>query len=360
MVPSRSRSRGALALAALLLAAALAPASPLHAQQQAPTVIWRRAASPDTEVVVLVDGVECETASVGADGDGYVWTVTILPGECGAATGSEIRFTIDGRPAAETLTWGSGLATAIALTVTEPAGEAAPAAPEPPATTAPAPEGEAEEPGTITTTLHPGWNMAAWLGPEAPVTDIFDAVPALVRVGGWDAVEQRYRWRMPNIVPRNGLRVLTTGMGLWLELGGDAPVEWTRDAREESVLLSLDLGRNLVGWAGRDGFATTEAFARFGDLLVAASRWDAEAQAYEQYRSGTAAGANTLDALNHGDALWLELTGAARWWQSGRGPSPVMFVGEVPEAQQAQIRGWVHGTRAVYAERWAVEAPFAS
>ncbi len=360
MVPSRSRSRGALALAALLLAAALAPASPLHAQQQAPTVIWGRAASPDTEVVVLVDGVECETASVGADGDGYVWTVTILPGECGAATGSEIRFTIDGRPAAETLTWGSGLATAIALTVTEPAGEAAPAAPEPPATTAPAPEGEAEEPGTITTTLHPGWNMAAWLGPEAPVTDIFDAVPALVRVGGWDAAEQRYRWRMPNIVPRNGLRVLTTGMGLWLELGGDAPVEWTRPAREESVLLSLDLGRNLVGWAGRDGFATAKAFARFGDLLTGAWRWDAEAQAYERYGRGAATGANTLDALDHGDALWLELTGAARWWQSGRGPSPVMFVGEVPEAQQAQIRDWVHDTRAVYAERWAVEAPFAS
>ena len=146
MIASRSRSRGALALAALLLAAALAPASPLHAQQKAPTVIWGRAASPDTEVVVLVDGVECETAVVGADGDGYVWTVTIMPGECGAATGSQIRFTVDGRPAAETLTWRSGFGTRIALTVTEPAAEPDTAAPEPPATaTAPAPQDEAEE-----------------------------------------------------------------------------------------------------------------------------------------------------------------------------------------------------------------------
>ncbi|MCY4639468.1 MAG: hypothetical protein OXC94_03900 [Chloroflexi bacterium] len=352
---SRSRSRGALALATLLLAAALVPAPSLHAQQQVPTTIWGPAESPSTEVVVFVDGGECKTASVGAHGADYVWTAQIDPGECGAATGSELRFTLDGLAAAEILTWQSGLATPIGLTVTEPAG----AAPEPPATTAPAPPGEAE-PGTITTTLHPGWNMVAWLGPEAPATELLNAVPALVRVGGWDAAEQRYRWRMPNVVPREGLRVLTTGMGLWLELGGDAPVEWTRPAREESVLLSLDAGRNLVGWAGRDGVAAAEALARFGNLLAGAWRWNVEQQAYERYRPGTASNVNTLDALDHGDALWVELTDAARWWQSGRSVPPVTFVGDVPGELQTRIRGWVHETRAVFAERWAVEAPFAS
>ena len=34
---------------------------------------------------------------------------------------------------------------------------------------------------TITTDLHPGWNTAAWLGPDAPVPELFDAIPALRR-----------------------------------------------------------------------------------------------------------------------------------------------------------------------------------
>ena len=200
---------------------------------------------------------------------------------------------------------------------------------------------------SITTVLHPGWNAVAWLGPEAPVTDLFDAVPALRRAYAWDVAEQRFRGSSRNSVPLDGLSRLTTGMGLFVQVGGDAPVEWTRTASAESVLLSLREGLNLVGWAGRDGVPVEDALTRFGDLLVAAWRWDAEADAYERYRPGARAGSRTPSTLDHGDALWVQLRGDGLWWQSGRGPSTVVSVGDAPEEQQAEVRGWAHETPAV-------------
>ena len=216
---------------------------------------------------------------------------------------------------------------------------------------------ESPDPGTITTVLQPGWNMVGWLGPEAPATDLFEAIPALVRASAWDAAEQRYQRRTRTSVARYGLRDLEPGMGLWLELGGDAPFEWTRPAPEGGVLLSLRAGDNLVGWAGRDRTAIEDALARFGDALVRAWQWDAEAQAYDQYRPTTADSSNTLRELSHGDALWVELTGDARWWQSGSAPAPVVFLGDFTEDERAEVRGWMDSARAIYMERWSLEAP---
>ncbi len=220
--------------------------------------------------------------------------------------------------------------------------------------------GEAAGAETVTTVLQPGWNMVGWLGPEAPVTDLFEAIPALERVSAWDAAEQRYRRRGRNSTPRYALAVVEPGMGLWLELGGDVPFQWTRPASATSVLLSLQAGRNLVGWAGRDETAIEEATSRFGDSLARAWQWDAKTQAYKQYRPGAARSSSAIAGLDHGDGLFVELTADARWWQPGRAPAPVVFLGDVPEERQAEIRGWLDDTRAVFAERWGVQAPFAS
>ncbi len=220
--------------------------------------------------------------------------------------------------------------------------------------------GEAAGAETVTTVLQPGWNMVGWLGPEAPVTDLFEAIPALERVSAWDAAEQRYRWRARHIIPRYALEVVEPGMGLWLELGGDLPFQWTRPASAISVLLSLQAGRNLVGWAGRDETAIEEATSRFGDSLARTWQWDAKTQAYRQYRPGAARSSNAIAELDHGDGLFVELTADARWWQPGRAPAPVVFLGDVPDERQAEIRGWLEDTRAVFAERWGVQAPFAS
>ena len=83
------------------------------------------------------------------------------------------------------------------------------------------------ESGAFTVVLQPGWNMAAWLGPEAPVSELFDAIPQLERAYAWNNEEERYRRAFPNTVTLDALRRVDLGMGLWLRVGGDSPVEWT-------------------------------------------------------------------------------------------------------------------------------------
>ena len=154
----------------------------------------------------------------------------------------------------------------------------------------------------------------------------------------------------------HGLRELTPGQGLWLYVGGAATVGWPRPSSEDSVLHELHAGRNLVGWAGRDGTPIEDAVVRFGDTFVRASLWDASTKRYLHYRPGRES-TNPLRELNHGDALWVDLTEDARWWQSGAAPPPVTFLGEFTEERRTEIREWVDGTRRLFAERWGLRRP---
>ena len=209
----------------------------------------------------------------------------------------------------------------------------------------------------VTTTLHPGWNMAAWLGEDAPVSAIFEAVPELDLVSAWDAEAQIERRARPRSVLRDGLTRLTAGMGLWLRVGGDEAVEWTQEPAAGGVLLELREGRNVVGWTGRDGILAAEALARFGDRLADASRWDAETDRFERYRPGAPEDANTLRALRRGDAIEVEMASDARWWQSGTARTAFEFVGDVPEERQAEIRAETAEVLAYYAERYGIVPP---
>ena len=213
---------------------------------------------------------------------------------------------------------------------------------------------EASEPATITTVLHPGWNMVGWVGPETLASNLFDEIPALAGIFAWDSEAGGYRHRARPIVHLLDPLTLTPGRGLWLYLDGETSFEWEREASEHSVLLELQAGRNLVAWAGRDATPLEEATVRFGERFVRAWRWDAGASQYRLYHPHAAT--NTLTELNHGDALWVELTEDSRWWQSGTAPPPVVFLGEFTDERRAEIGGWVDSVRAVFAERWAVEA----
>ncbi|MXY79220.1 MAG: hypothetical protein F4Y94_05950 [Chloroflexi bacterium] len=212
---------------------------------------------------------------------------------------------------------------------------------------------EASRVATITTVLHSGWNMVGWVGPETPASDLFNEIPALSGVVAWDSEAGGYRHRARPIVHLLDPLTLTPGRGLWLYLDGEAPFEWMREASEDSVLLELQTGRNLIAWAGRDGTPIEEAVERFGERLVRAWRWDADASRYRLYHPHAAT--NSLTELNHGDAILVELTEDVRWWQSGTAPPPVVFLGEVGDERQSEIRESVDGARAVFAERWGVE-----
>ena len=201
--------------------------------------------------------------------------------------------------------------------------------------------------GSVTTVLQPGWNQLAWLGPEAPVTVLFEAVPAALLAYEWDAAAQQFLGRSRNSLPVDGLSRLSTGMGLLVFVGGDEPVEWSSPRLNGSMLLSMRQGWNLVSWAGPNGAPVEAALERFGDVLVAASWWNAEAGAYEQYRPEASSGSSSSSMFNHGDAVWLLLEGDVLWWQSEWGTSMVVSEHDLPQEQQGNVRGWIHETPVV-------------
>ncbi len=221
----------------------------------------------------------------------------------------------------------------------------------------------AEEPGaesgtgTLTTQLQPGWNMAAWLGPDGPVSDVFDAIPELERVYAWDNEAERYLRAFPTSIPRYALRQVSTGMGLWLYIGGDSIVEWTLTPSEGGVLVSLAAGWNLVGWGGRDGAPFPESAERFGDALLEARRWNAVTRRYERYRPDAQDSANTLRELNRGDAFWIRLSDEARWWQSELVGTTFELGDELTEEERASLRDDVTAVVTFFAERYGIKPP---
>ena len=204
------------------------------------------------------------------------------------------------------------------------------------------------EPTRSPTLLQPGWNVTAWIGPNAPVEEIFEQIPSLRAVYAWDGESQRFRSAFPDI-PVSDLAWLTTGQALYLWLDGDAPFTWERLASTGDVWRGLETGFNFVAWAGRDGTPIDRSLTPFDDDLTRLWRWDAETGWQETQSTGT---------LNQGDALWLELTADARWWQIGSAPGPVALVGQFTEAERADILGWAEKPRTLFAERWNVDAPF--
>ena len=216
---------------------------------------------------------------------------------------------------------------------------------------------ESSPTGTITTELHPGWNTAAWLGPDPSVSELFDAIPALRRVSAWDPEHERYERASRTSTLRHGLSRLTRGRGLWLYVGGTATVEWTRPVSRDGTLLSLQSGLNLVGWTGRDGIAVEEAFARFGGTLSWAARWNRQSQDYEWYIPRAAAHLNTLAELRLGDAVWIEVSGDARWWQSGAARTRFAVTDGVPAELEAEVRAETASVVAFFAERFAALPP---
>ena len=206
------------------------------------------------------------------------------------------------------------------------------------------------EADTITTVLYPGWNLVGWVGPGTPTSELFDAIPALRQVSAWDAEAQAYRHALRRRY--SDLPTLTPGVGLWLRLGGDSTVEWTRDVSGEGVVISLRAGRNLVGWTGADGTPVADALARFGDEPVEALRWEAETQRYVHYRPDT--GDVGFTTLARGQALRLELSRDARWWERGTARPRFEFSADVTAEQRDEVQALFESAIDVIAMRFGV------
>ena len=206
---------------------------------------------------------------------------------------------------------------------------------------------------TITTVLHPGWNMVGWVGPTTLVSDLYDSLPALRLVSAWNASMQQYqRLRRTGV---SSSYPLLPGDGLWLYVDGTATVEWSQSLSDDRALLELRAGRNLVGWTGDDETPVGDAVARFGEAVERVWHWDAAEQEYRLYHPK--ATTNSFSELNRGDAFWIYLSRDLSWWQSGTGRTEFVFKGDIPPELRASFLEEMGSIITFFAERYGIEPP---
>lgn len=213
-------------------------------------------------------------------------------------------------------------------------------------------------PGKATTTLRPGWNLAGWTAAETDAGALFEVIPTLEAAYAWDAETQSFsRTGRDDPEGTGDLATIVPGMGLWLHLGGEEPVTWTRAVAPAGGFVSLRPGWNLVAWAGRDGAAPEDAFAFLGEDLLAAAAWEAGAGEFRRYYPGAPPEVNALRRLERGEALWLKVGVARRWLQPGATAPVVEFVGEVTPGTQAGIVPRLDDVMAFFGERTGIFVP---
>ena len=205
----------------------------------------------------------------------------------------------------------------------------------------------------VTSELRPGLNLVGWTQAEADVETIFKALPQLEVVYAWDAQEQRFRWAARGDYGlHEDLEMLTPGMGLWLYLGREEPVLWSRPVLAEAALVEAREGWNLVAWGGDDGIAAKDAFDGRAEPFPEVWGWDAQQQRSIRYRPGSSPAVHPPREIARGDALWIRSSTKTRWLQPGWAQPEVVFLGDFDSDRQRRFRQQVATTQVLYAERY--------
>ena len=181
--------------------------------------------------------------------------------------------------------------------------------------------------------------MIGWLGPDTSAGELFEAIPALNFIVAWDGGAQRYRWVWRASLGLQALPWIQGGRGWPCTSGASRPSSGRARRPRASYCCPLRAGNNLVTWGGLDGTPIEEALDWLGDAVVGASRWNADTRESERYRPGAPPSANTLRTLNHGDALWVQLSEDASWWQSATAEHGVRIRG-APASRDGVGASW--------------------
>ena len=222
----------------------------------------------------------------------------------------------------------------------------------------------------ITTTLYPGDNLVGWLGPAAPVEQVFEALPRLssVRSDRGHAARESLADGRPT---RTRLRTLETGAGYWFRIEGSAPVAWQRTAAEGPPRLDLQPGRQLVAWTGRDRIRLRSAVRGIADSVRLAWTWDAASQRMRIWSPAAPEGYDLTAPVSNawepprvqvvpwiqtGQAVGIVLHEAVRWRQPTGELPTIEFYGDVPEQIRREVRADLRWVVSHFIDHYGVEA----
>ena len=225
---------------------------------------------------------------------------------------------------------------------------------------------EPTDPQTATR-LHPGINLIGWVGEPTPVSQLFREIPQLEAVWTWDAEFDEWIAAARN-APEwlGGLSYVTAGMGLRMQLSGDAPVTWDRSTEPTRGLVRLRTGWNLVAWSGADGAPIENVAKGIGWSLRSIRRWDAATQQWAIWTSPERSAQVIADTggsekaetpgVRRGEALWVEVSRSVNWPQPTDILPRLVFPGGASQALQARVREDLEAVLSYYRDQYGIQA----
>lgn len=152
-------------------------------------------------------------------------------------------------------------------------------------------------------TLYPGWSAVGWLGKPASIGDLFQQLPQDVSwVYHWNANEQTWRSHSRNS-DANATAILSTGQAIYILVHEHEAVEWQQQPAPLVKSIVLEVGYNLVAWAGADDTPFEQVVESFGDALSGAWHWSHSQQTWEWLNASEPH--RESDRINRGDPLWI-------------------------------------------------------
>ena len=214
---------------------------------------------------------------------------------------------------------------------------------------------DTEHPETVTTTLHPGDNFIGWVAESLPLDELLVQVPGVVRVSGWDAVDQREvsatvdanrRWSGP-------LQALEPGAAYVIRLGGDSSVEWSRPIVPAAGLVELRTGINWAAWLGPDDWSITDVAKGIGKFLTEIRLGD------YLYSPASPETADDWPTVSRGDALVVAVSRGVNWLQPTYVMPKLVLAGSNAQGARRAAERDLTDMAAYNAEEFGVQAdPF--
>ena len=237
---------------------------------------------------------------------------------------------------------------------------------------------EASSSEIIETTLHPGDNVVGWVGAAAPAERLFSLIRNLEAVYAWDAPKRRWLAAYPsrripaslgdfvypralpdpaNAGSRSELTSITPGMGLVLQIGGDAPVTWERSGIPARGAIELRTGWNLVSWQGLDNTTVREAVRGLGSPFDSMFVQTAPPKNRWQFLNDSILkDTNAEMRLLRGEGIWVNVNRPAVWLQPTGLLPVVRFTGGGSKEVQQRILEDVEAAIEFFRTQYAIEA----
>ena len=210
-------------------------------------------------------------------------------------------------------------------------------------------------PETRTITLQPGDNFVGWVGEPISIDDLFEAVPELEAVSGWEALGQRTLSTSQSedgSVPA-AVKSIEPGAAYVMRLGGDSPVSWTHSIVPARGSVHLRTGENWVAWLGPDDWLIEDLARGIGGSLSEIRLGD------HVYDPASPETADDWPAVMRGDALVVTVTRDVIWLQPTFVVPQIHYAGNVDHGKRRLIERDLAATLDYSASEFGVQAdPF--